>query len=202
MENLLHLPITKNVLDASMDYQSYREMIYALLLDNKTTGDNHSESYIEYTQMNVRRMNRWDKTAKLSSEIIAKVKKITEPQHWLVITEAWCGDAAQNIPYIVKLAAENPLIKVSFILRDQYPEIMDAYLTEGARSIPKLIALNENLTKEIFTWGPRPNFLQQRLKAYKADPKGLTGKEFAEGAHLWYAKDKNRSLEEELLQLI
>jgi len=202
MENVLSLKIDQRIIDESFDYRSYRELIDALLLENKTTGSNHSESYLEYTRMNVRRMNRWDKITKLSPEIVKKIKEISEPQQWLVITEAWCGDAAQTIPYMVKLASENPLINISFILRDQYPEIMDAYLTEGARSIPKLIALDEDLSQEVFTWGPRPEFLQQRLRAFKQDPKGISGKEFSKGTHLWYAKDKNRSLERELFEII
>lgn len=202
MENLLSCKIDQEIIEESFDYAGYRELIDTLLSENKTTGPNQSESYLEYTRMNVRRMNRWDKTAKLSPEIVEKIRNIFESQTWLVITEAWCGDAAQTIPYIVKLASENPLIKISFILRDEYPEIMDDYLTEGARSIPKLIALDEDLSKEIFTWGPRPEFLQKRLKAYKEDSKGVSGKEFSEGTHLWYAKDKNRSLERELLERI
>ncbi|HAH37620.1 MAG TPA: thioredoxin family protein, partial [Algoriphagus sp.] len=37
---------------------------------------------------------------------------------------------------------------------------------------------------------------------YKLDPQGLSSKEFTEGTHLWYARDKNQSLEKELMDRI
>ncbi len=192
--------ITPTLIKSSQTYPEYREMIDRLLTLNKTTGSIQTEGYLEYTRMNVKRMNRWDKTAKISSEMEEMIKSISVPIVFLVITEAWCGDAAQSIPYISKLTDLNPNIHLKLILRDENPELMDAYLTEGARSIPKLIVLNDKL-EELGTWGPRPKYLQDRLKAYKLDPMGVSSKEFSEGTHLWYAKDKNQSLERELMDL-
>lgn len=196
------LLISPALIDSAHTYSEYREMIDQLLAEGKTTGTNHSEGYINYTKMNVQRMNRWDKMAKISSELEKIVTSISSPQVWLVITEAWCGDAAQSIPFIAKLAELNPLITLRFLLRDENPELMDAYLTEGARSIPVLIALSKDLSKEFFVWGPRPEFLQNRMKAYKLDPQNITSKEFADGTHLWYARDKNKAIAEELTPLI
>jgi hypothetical protein len=194
--------ISSKLIESAQTYAEYREMIDRLLAENKTTGINHSESYLDYTKMNVQRMNRWDKTAKISPELEKVVKSISSPQVWLVITEAWCGDAAQSLPFIAKLAELNPLINLKFVLRDENPGLMDAYLTEGARSIPILISLAGDLSKELFVWGPRPEFLQNRLKAYKLDPQNITSKEFADGTHLWYARDKNKAITEELIPLI
>ena len=194
--------ISSELIDLAQTYSEYREMIDQLLAENKTTGINHSESYLGYTKMNVQRMNRWDKTAKISPELEKVVRSIASPQIWLVITEAWCGDAAQSIPLMAKLAELNPLIELKFVLRDENPTLMDAYLTEGARSIPILIGLTGDLSKELFVWGPRPEFLQNRLKAYKLDPQNITSKEFADGTHLWYARDKNKTMSEEFIPLI
>ncbi|MFC5625224.1 thioredoxin family protein [Algoriphagus winogradskyi] len=194
--------ISSKLIESAQTYAEYREMIDRLLAENKTTGINHSESYLDYTKMNVQRMNRWDKTAKISPELEKVVKSISSPQVWLVITEAWCGDAAQSLPFIAKLAELNPLINLKFVLRDENPGLMDAYLTEGARSIPILISLSGDLSKELFVWGPRPEFLQNRLKAYKLDQQNITSKEFADGTHLWYARDKNKAITEELIPLI
>jgi hypothetical protein len=193
--------INSELIEKAQTYQAYQEMINDLLAENKTTGSIHTEAYLDYTRMNVKRMNRWDKTAKVSSEFEKVIKSFDTPQIWLIITEAWCGDAAQNIPFLVKLADLNPNIKLRLILRDENPELMDEYLTEGARSIPKLIILSEDLAQVMGTWGPRPEFLQNRLKAYKLDDLGVSPKEFSEGTHLWYAKDKNESLERELMEL-
>ncbi len=194
--------ISPELIASAQNYSEYREMIDQLLAESKTTGINHSESYIDYTKMNVQRMNRWDKTAKISLELEKIVGSISSPQVWLVITEAWCGDAAQSIPFIAKLAELNPLIKLRFVMRDENPELMDAYLTEGARSIPILIGLSGDLSKELFVWGPKPKFLKNRLKAYKIDPQNITPNEFSDGTHLWYARDRNKALAEELTPLI
>lgn len=194
--------ITPDLIKHSMTYQAYRGLIDLLLLENKTTGHNHSDYYLEYTRMNVKRMNRWDKTAKVSSKMEQAVLTIREPQIWLVITEAWCGDAAQNIPYLVKLQEINPLIQIRFILRDENPEVMDDYLTAGSRSIPKVIGVTADLKCELFTWGPRPKTAHEMVLEYKRDSKGLTYAEFSESLHLWYARNKNQELESEILPLI
>jgi hypothetical protein len=194
--------ITRDLISHAMTYASYRELIDSLLSENKTTGNNHSEAYLDYTGMNVQRMSRWDKTAKVSDTLQEVVQAIQEDQLWLVITEAWCGDAAQNIPYLVKLAELNPRIQLRFILRDEHPEVMDEYLTEGARSIPKLIAMTSDLSCELFTWGPRTAKAHQLVLDYKKDSHGMSYMEFSETLHLWYARNKNKDLESELLPLI
>ncbi|MDN3202657.1 thioredoxin family protein [Algoriphagus sediminis] len=201
METLIRMDI-KAAFEAGYSYQEFKDLTDQLLAENRTTGPNQSETYIEYTRLNQRRMRRWDKTVKISDSLKEAIMRISEEQRWLIITEAWCGDGAQNIPFIQKLADLNPRVKTSYIMRDEYPEIMDEYLTNGARSIPKLIAFDKDFEKDFFTWGPRPEFLQNRLREYKIDPKGVSSKEFAEGTHLWYARDKNKSIDAEFLGLI
>jgi hypothetical protein len=193
--------INQNLIDQAQSYSDYRAMIDQLVANNQTTGPNQSEGYLEYTRMNQKRMNRWDKTAQVGEKLTQVIQAINENQTWLVITEAWCGDAAGTIPFINKLAELNPKIQLKLVLRDENPELMEAYLTEGSRSIPKLIVLNNDLSQELGIWGPRPEFLQNRLKDFKLNPNGLTSQEFSLGTHLWYAKDKNQSLEQELIQL-
>ncbi|HLT08515.1 MAG TPA: thioredoxin family protein [Cyclobacteriaceae bacterium] len=193
--------ITPELIQESVTYQQYRNLINDLLAQGKTTGQQQNAALIEYTRMNVRRMERWDKTAIVSSELQHKVSLIDAPQTWLVLTEAWCGDAAQSIPFMVKVARYSPLVAIRFILRGEHPDIMDAYLTNGGRSIPKLIALNEDLV-ELFTWGPRPQVLQQQYLAYRKDPKGISKQQFIESIHLWYARDKNATIDAEFLTLI
>ncbi|WP_296705548.1 thioredoxin family protein [Algoriphagus sp.] len=195
-------PISKEIVVSGLSYLGYRRVIDALLAEGKTTGSNHSESNINYTKMNVARMNRVDKIGKVSAEMESLIKSINNPQTWLIISEAWCGDASQSIPYMAKLAELNPLIELKIIFRDENPEVMDHYLTEGARSIPKLIGLSKDLEEELFTWGPKPKYLRDRFKAYKVDPKGISPKEFSEGTYLWYARDRNKSIEQELFEAI
>lgn len=195
-------PIRADLVETAMTYPSYRALIDSLLQENKTTGQNHSEAYLDYTRMNVQRMSRWDKTAKVSQAMKLLVESITQPQVWMVLTEAWCGDAAQNLPYLVKLAELNPLIHLRFILRDKHPEVMDEYLTNGTRSIPKLVALSFDLSQILFEWGPRPAAAHEMLLDYKKDNKGMSFLDFSESLHLWYARNKNQDLENELFTLI
>jgi len=188
-----------NAFKQAIDYPSYRNLIKSLLANNKTTGSNHSEAMIAYTKMNDQRMNRWDKKVSLDTDIVELVNGLPK-MNWLVITEAWCGDAAQNIPFIAKLANENPNIELKFIMRDEHPEIMDQYLTKGARSIPVLIIMDENY-HDLATWGPRPEPVQNMVMEAKDNP-DLSQSEFIEKVHKWYATDKNTTISNEFKELI
>ena len=201
MESLSH-PVSQTIFEKGFSYPDFVNFTEQLIAENRTTGANQSEAYLEYTRMCFQRMNRWDKTAKVSPEMQALVESIQEPQLWLMITEAWCGDGSQSIPYIAKLAGLNPKIDLRIIMRDEYPEVMDAYLTNGARSIPKLVAFSKDLKCELFTWGPKPQYLMDLYKEYRHDSKGKSYQEFLEEVYLWYARNKNKDLESELYPLI
>lgn len=192
--------ITQKHIDKSMSYEQYRQLTQQLLSENRTTGNNHSPAMIEYTRMNDRRMKRLDKTTVLEPGIIEKLDRLDKPWIWLVLTEAWCGDAAQNIPVLAKMTEHNKKIKMRLILRDENPEVMDTYLTEGGRSIPKLICLTPDL-EEIGTWGPRPEPVQQMVREFKEEPDG-DYKVFAEKVQLWYARDKTLTMQNEMVPLL
>lgn len=183
----------------AIDYPTYRNLIKSLLSENMTTGTNHSEAMIAYTKMNDQRMNRWDKKINLDSDLSKAISKLPK-MNWLVITEAWCGDAAQNTPFIAKLASENPNIDLRFIMRDEHPVIMDQYLTNGARSIPILVIMDKDF-RDIVTWGPRPEPVQKMVMEAKEKP-DLDQPKFIESIHKWYATDKNQTISNEFKQLI
>ena len=140
-----------------------------------------------------------------TTEIIEELKKETidlkNEWIWLVITEAWGGDAAQNNPVIAKIAEINPNIELKFILRDENPDVIDAYLTNSGRSIPKLICLDSKTLEEIGTWGPRPEAAQKRVTKDKSDP-NVSHEEMVKNNQLWYLKDKTISVQNEFLELI
>lgn len=194
--------ITQEHVESAQNYKAYRAMIDQLLSEGKTTGDNHSDDMLHYTKMNVQRMKRLDKTVKLNEDMQATIAGITRPQTWLVITEAWCGDAAQIVPLLAKIADASPNIELKLILRDQHLEVMDAYLTDGARSIPKLIALDSETLEEIGVWGPRPTTAHEMVMERKKNNNGESYLEFATRLHGWYAKDKTQSTQRELGEAI
>ncbi|GAB3198027.1 hypothetical protein ABID22_000673 [Pontibacter aydingkolensis] len=193
-------PITTNTLKNTISYMQYRELIDKLLAENKTTGQNHSEAMVEYTRMNMQRMRRVEKTTVLQDELVQKMLSLQTPMIWVILTEAWCGDAAQNIPSIVKIADASPIVEVKLLLRDEHPEIMDAYLTNGGRSIPKLIALHADTLEVLGTWGPRPAPAQQLVM--EAKQHDVPFQEMAEKLHGWYGKDRSYTLQKEFTQLI
>lgn len=193
--------ITPEIIEEAMDYHEYRRMINVLLKQDKTTGTNHTPEMVEYTQMNVQRMKRLDKQAELQDELVDQLQDVDEDWVWLVLTEAWCGDAAQNIPVIVKMAEQNDNIDVRFILRDQHLDIMDEYLTNGGRSIPKLICLDADTLEEIGTWGPRPEAIQDKALKWKDDPK-ISREEWAKKLHKWYADNNTVAIQNDFIELL
>ncbi len=194
--------LTPVLLSESLTYAQFMALTAQLVEEKRTTGADQSEAYQEYTRMSLQRMLRWNKTAEVSEPMQALMKSITRPQVWLVITEAWCGDGAQSIPYLAKLAELNPLITLRFLFRDEHPEVMDAYLTNGNRSIPKLVATSGDLQEELFTWGPKPQYLMELLAAFKKNPGERTYPALLEEMHGWYAKNKHQDLEAELIPLL
>ena len=194
--NLFPLPVT----ETAYSYADYMELMEKVVEENRTTGPKQSEELNYYTKLNLSRMQRLNKKTAVNEDLKNTVDKIQIPQTWFVLTEAWCGDAAQNIPVLYAATLSNPLITMKLLLRDENPEIMDAYLTHGGRSIPKLIAVDEDFN-ELFTWGPRPEGAQVLLAEYKANPV-KPYKEFAEDIQRWYNTDKSESVQKELLEIL
>ena len=181
-------------------YLEYRDLVSNLLAEGKSTGPNQSEDLTNYSMLNDRRMKRLDKTIKISEETRQKVQALKETQTWLVLTEGWCGDAAQNLPVLNKIAELNENINMKFVLRDENLELMDLFLTNGGRSIPKLIALDKN-NNVLKTWGPRPSFANKMVDEYKAKNGNLDA-QFKQDLQVWYNKDKGKNTQEDFIAFV
>jgi len=185
--------------EQGMNYQTYRALIDQLLLEGKATGDVTYD--LHYTKMNVQRMSRVDKTVSLSDEISSTINQLKENYKFLVITEGWCGDAAQIVPVFNKIAtASLGKIDLKFVLRDKNLPLIDAHLTNGGRAIPVLLILNETGNKVLASWGPRPLVLQELLKEWRKET--IEMPVLAEKLHGWYAKDKTQTTQAELTVLL
>jgi hypothetical protein len=193
--------ITDLVLDKAHTYESYNELIESLFIDQRTTNEDNSESNLNYTKLNIQRTSRWDKRGKLDEELISLVKNISSDQIWLVITEGWCGDSGQVLPFINKIAELNDHIDLKFLLRDENPEVMDEFLTDGSRSIPKLIILDKESLNVLGSWGPRPSEVQMEYLQKKRDP-NYENKKATEELHLWYARNKGKAIQQDLKKVI
>ena len=192
--------IIQNSLEKALSYNEYRDLVSDLLSQGKSTGPNQSDDLLNYSKLNDKRMKRLDKTVKLTEETLAKIKDVKEPQTWLVLTEGWCGDAAQNLPVINKIAEENPNINLKLVLRDENLELMDEFLTNGGRSIPKLIALNKE-NEVINTWGPRPTTATKMVVDYK-EKHGSLDADFKTDLQVWYNKNKGENTQEDLVSML
>lgn len=188
-------------LEKGITYSAYLQLTEELLSQGKTTGPNHSADYVHYTNLNLHRMKRLDKTVEINADLKAVIAQIKTPQTWLVISEAWCGDAAQNVPLLQKMADLSEHIELKIILRDENLEVMDLYLTNGGRSIPKLIALEKVTLNELYTWGPRPATIQTVMNELKAA--NVTEiSEIVEKIQIAYNHDKGQSVQNEMLAVL
>jgi hypothetical protein len=185
-----------------IDYPTYRELVWRVVAEGRTTGPDQSEGLVRYTALNKARMDRNERTVSLLPEAKGVLAALP-PMTWLVLTEAWCGDASQSTPVMALMAAAAPNVTLRFVLRDEHPELMERYLTHGGRSIPKLIAFDPD-GAEWFHWGPRPAAPQAIVREQRALPEGqrMPKAKLYEQVHAWYGRDKGVSVQRELLALL
>ena len=206
MQTIQTYPIYKNglvkeALKDAMSYDQYKLLVAQHAQDGSSSGSEVTESLVDYTMLNHRRMKRWSKTLRLESDVLNTLAAKKTAVAWLVITESWCGDAAHATPVMEKFALENPNISLKVVLRDEHPALMDAFLTNDARSIPKLIAFDLENDTIIADWGPRPTNATELVNDYKATHGALTP-EFKQDLQMWYNKDKGRDIANDLLSLL
>ena len=193
--------ITTDVLDRAMSYETYFNLITSLVAEGKTTGEDQSEKFINFTKLNLQRMKRVYKTTLVNEDLKHTLEKSSEKMVWVLVTEGWCGDAAQNLPAMAKISEMSDQIELKILLRDENPDVINAYLTNGGKSIPKLIALNAENLNELFVWGPRPEKFQTLVMDHKHNPK-LSNEEFQLSLHKEYTLDKTQHLQLEMKNLI
>jgi thiol-disulfide isomerase/thioredoxin len=185
----------------SMSYQAYRELMSELIENESTTGNDKSEDMVNYTKLNDQRMKRWDKTIKVLDNIKEEFSNLDSKQTWLVLTESWCGDAAHIVPVFNKLAELNENINFRVVLRDENDALMNLFLTNGGKSIPKLILIDDASNSVINSYGPRPFAATQLVVDYKAKH-GMLTTEFKEELQQWYNKDKGQNVMKDLMNLL
>lgn len=195
------IELIRHSLPNSFTYQAYRELVKALAQKKATTGVEQTTSLIDYTQLNHRRMVRWDKTLKIPLAIEKQVNALDRKVLWLVLTESWCGDASPALPVMNRIAEMTPNLDLKIVLRDENEALMNRFLTNGAWSIPKLISLDLNTGEILGTWGPRPSTATKLTEDFKKQHGSLTP-EFKQDLQLWYNQDKGQNILGDLLKLL
>lgn len=198
--DLIEETVVENIEEAlktSLSYGKYKDLISALLEKGESTTKGGSEALVPYTEMNVRRMDRWDRRFEVDPSLVDKIEK-APAQTWIVLTEGWCGDAAHCVPVMQKIAAVNPQIDLRLVLRDSNEALMNDFLTNGSKSIPKLIMYDPETKQVKNTWGPRPDGAAEIFES-------LRGEDFEEintALQKWYNQDKGRSAAAEIVELL
>ncbi|WP_269237756.1 thioredoxin family protein [Flavobacterium flavigenum] len=194
--------IVAKALFNSHSYTEYRKLVTDLLFEGKSTGEEQSESLTHYTSLNEARMNRLEKTIKISEDVISKLQNLDNHYIWLVISEGWCGDAAQILPILNKMAvSSDKKIDLRIVLRDENDELMGQYLTNGGRAIPKVIVICKEAGIVRTDWGPRPKGAAELMANYKKDF-GVIDEKIKNDLQLWYLADKGISVQEELVEIM
>jgi hypothetical protein len=183
-----------------MDYGAYKELLERLLKEGRTTGHEQGEEKIANAKVNFQRMLRVERDIMLNDELSTALEAVKGKYTWVVITEGWCADTAQQMPVFAEVSAKFPAVSLCLLLRDDNPQVMDQYLTNGTRSIPKLISIERDTLKEVFVWGPRPVELQDMILKLKKENASKEQKGLL--LQKWYNTDKTQSLQLELARLV
>jgi len=194
-------PILKNSLKASLSYQEYRNLTTQYAAEGKTSGNNQTPDYVNYTKLNASRMHRLDKTMQVVDEVKTDLEHLNKKYTWLVISETWCGDAAQIVPIMHKMAELSVNIDLRIVLRDEHEDLMNLYLTNGTKSIPKLIVIDAETDEVIADFGPRPSGAKQLILNYKA-MHGVVDETAKIALQKWYLEDKGVSTQKEIIALM
>jgi hypothetical protein len=192
--------IIQSALQNSHSYTEYRNIVSILISEGKSTGKEQSADLLHYSELNEVRMNRLEKTIKLDAEVEKKLLNLKSKQTWLVIAEGWCGDAAQILPIIKLMAEASKNIDLKLVFRDENEELIHLFLTNGAKSIPKLLILDEN-SNIINHWGPRPEGAKNIIIDYKAK-NGIVDEAAKIALQKWYLEDKGISTMKEIVVIL
>jgi len=193
--------IIQNSIANSLSYTEYRNKVSSLLKEGKSTGNEQSEALTHYSELNETRMNRLEKTIKITDEFTEKLQQLKREYIWLVISEGWCGDAAQLVPIFHKMAELSPKVDLKIALRDENDDLMHLFLTNGARGIPKLIILDKNTLEVLGDFGPRPQGAKQLILDYKVEH-GVVDETAKTNLQLWYLHDKGLSTQQEIMEFM
>lgn len=185
----------------SHSYDKYRTIVSDLLTVGKVSGNEQSQDLIHYTELNQVRMNRLDKKMVITEEVIKKIVNLKKNYAWLVLSEGWCGDAAQLLPIINKMASVSQHIELKIAFRDENEPLMNLFLTNGNKAIPKLIVLNKEAEEVVGSWGPRPKGATNLIKSYKQQY-GVIDETAKTELQLWYLHDKGISTQNEIVELM
>jgi thiol-disulfide isomerase/thioredoxin len=187
-------------LNRSYTYKEYRTLVSNLIKEGKSTGNTQSNELLHYSELNETRMNRLEKTIKITEEVVKQINQLQKKVTWLVLSEGWCGDAAQILPILYKMAESSEFIDLKIVLRDENESLMNDFLTNGGKAIPKLIILDDN-ENVVADFGPRPEPARKLIADYK-EANGVVDEPIKVELQKWYLQDKGITTQKEIIQIM
>ncbi|HEX8656039.1 MAG TPA: thioredoxin family protein [Hymenobacter sp.] len=198
MSNPLPSPVA--VPAPAFTYAQFRALVSTLAAEHRTSGPDQNPAFVRFTEQNQAHLDRAYATP-LLPELVAALASLPQPEHWLVLGEAWCGDTAHLLPILARLAeASAGTVQLHLLLRSDHPALMAAHQTNGSNSIPKLIRRAEATGVDLGDWGPRPAVAQELAHQLHAD-KSLHTNQIIKAMNAWYEADNGQSTQQELLAL-
>ncbi len=186
----------KKYWENAVTYEQYLKDNELKIEELEKSQDPEHKLYLEYYQLAKTRMQRVDKTYHTAAELTETLASKKFGGKILIISEGWCGDAAMIIPVIHRFFEGKNEVQITY--RDQN-NLIDSYLTNGAKSIPMVLILDEN-NEVISHWGPRPKSGMQLLEKHKANPETYDAEEFHNDLQIYYTKNKGLDIITELLE--
>jgi hypothetical protein len=150
--------------------------------------------YLESVEKNRDMWRALADRARVGDDVLQQLRELP-PLRLLALSEDWCGDAINTLPIISRMAEEVPYLDFRVLDRDANPDLMDAHLTNGSRSIPVVIVYDETF-QELGYWGPRPTELQSWVLGSGLQ---MPSKDRYREVRRWYAKDRGRTTAHEVL---
>ena len=187
-------------LNRSYTYKEYRTLVSNLIKEGKSTGNTQSNELLHYSELNETRMNRLEKTIKITEDVVKQINQLQKKVTWLVLSEGWCGDAAQILPILYKMAESSEFIDLKIVLRDENEPLMNDFLTNGGKAIPKLIILDDN-ENVVADFGPRPEPARKLIADYK-EANGVVDEPIKVELQKWYLQDKGITTQKEIMQIM
>lgn len=182
-----------------MNFEEYHALFSQILTSTKVEAPYDDPEYLNYTKLNKSRQKRWAKNGVILEETKIVFSNLSTKQHWIIISEPWCGDASHIVAFLVKMAELNPMISYEIQLRDSAPFLIEKYLTNGTKAIPKLIIRDEN-GNDRAVWGPRPEKAQNMFLSLKEANIEKTEQKIA--LQNWYNEDEGVAIQKEVCALM
>ena len=145
------------------------------------------------------RMETLRRELELEPQVTGFLAALPRRVYVVAIAEDWCGDVRRHVPVLQRLAQAAPELEVRYIAREQHPDVLARFLTNGGEAIPKFIFLSDRWV-ECGNWGPMP--AAERILIARGKACGDVGAARALVAQSYQADPGRRVVVEELLALI